>query len=74
MDQLDKCFTMPKILHRDRNDKFPRKLKKKLRKIRDASLSLREVYWEYIGIINPKYKAFLIKKILEQDDAAGGNV
>jgi len=31
-----------------------------------TTLTLHELYWEYIGIISPKYKQFLINETLKQ--------
>ena len=74
-DELDKHFTLPKGIispFYKGGIKIPRKLKKKIKsyfweKVHWKNLTNAQRLWSYLGISNPNYKWFLIKKILEKD-------
>jgi len=74
-DELDKHFTLPNRTYTPfyKDDiKIPRKLKKKIKshfweKVHWKGLTNAQRLWSYLGITNPNYKRFLIKKILEKD-------
>jgi len=74
-DELDKHFTLPKGIispFYKGGIKIPRKLKKKIKsyfweKVHWKNLTNAQRLWSYLGISNPNYKWFLIKKIFIQN-------
>lgn len=69
-EDLDKCFTSPKLIQFSDN-RIPRKLKKKIKlfcsKVEWKFLSNGQKKWYYLSKSNSSYKTFLIKKICEYD-------
>ena len=69
-EDLDRYFTTPKVISPfysyKKNDRVPRKFKKKWKKILDLKFNtLNQNLWYILEFKNPNYKRFLIKKIVD---------
>jgi len=69
-ENLDKCFTAPKVIspffNYEKGTRVPRKFKKKWKHILNLKFNdFNQNLWCILGYTNPNYKRFLIKRICD---------